>query len=733
MVNLWLEKIEQAKKVKHDRFQQYADEAMRFYDGAHNFMWEEKYASGDSGFLAKDSFGSGGVPHFKMTVNRVFEAVALFGPTLFARYPQVMVSPLNPPDVAPEAMGINMQDPEQVMMYQQTLAQAQYQKTVRKSCSEVKQHYLNWLQVETDKKTQGRRAITESIIKGMGLTYTEMYQPPGSSIRYPRSVYLNVDDYVKDPDACYQEDVEWIAIRRVSPVHRVEEKFGLRPGSIRGKTQSMESQAFPKSKKEAKSGKPKEKTTSFDLIEYWEVFSKSGFGDKLKSSPKKVKIDSGIDTSKFGKFCYLAVSNEVPYPLNMPTEVIKEEDEESLFIRAQWPVPFWTDSGLGNGWPVSELYYYEKPGSVWPISLIKPAIGELRFVNWCMSFLADRVAASCTTYVGVMKSAGEEIQRQLAEDTGPFKLIEISEIVGRSINDLISFVQAPAFSMDIWKMVSEVLEMIDKRTGLTELVYGLAGKQMRSAREADIRDANVSIRPDDMAEKVEDWLSQTCMKEMETIAWLGRPEDVEPALGPVGTQVFLSAIQGQEFERLVRDYSYRIEAGSAKKPNKANRLGQLNEFGRIALPVMQAYAMQGVTGPWNAFVQDYSKALDLDAQPYIVQIPPPQPDPQQQMAMQMEQQKMAMEQQKLQADLQGKQMDLQGKQLDLQGKQMAAELKVAEGMQRVEANSLQNQGQQVDIASRMKELQLDTMNGLLKLDILKTQKEQLNAKQGQSS
>lgn len=728
MVNLWLEKVEEAKKLKHDRFQQYADEAMRFYDGAHNFMWEESYASGDSGFLAKDSFGSGGVPHFKMTVNRVFEAVALFGPTLFARYPQVMVSPVNPPLVSPEAMGLNPQDPQQGMMYQQLMMQSQYEKSVRKSCSEVKAHYLNWLQVETDKKTQGRRAITESIIKGLGLMYTELYQPPGSSIRYPRSVYLNADDYLKDPDAAYQEDVEWIAIRREQPVHRVEEKFGLPPGSIRGQKQSMESQAFKQSKRDVKS--KKEKTSSFDLIEYWEIYSKSGFGDKLKSSPKKVKIDSGIDTSKFGRFCYLAVSKDVPYPLNMPTEAIKQEDEDSLFIRAQWPVPFWTDTGLGNGWPVSELYYYEKPGCVWPISLIKPAIGELRFVNWCMSFLADRVAASCTTYVGIMKSAGEEIQRQLAQDSGPFKLIEISEVVGRSINDLISFVQAPAFSMDIWKMVAEVLEMIDKRTGLTELVYGLAGKQMRSAREADIRDANVSIRPDDMAEKVEDWLSQTCMKEMETIAWLGKPEDVYPALGQAGTSVFLNSIQGQEFERLVRDYSYRIEAGSAKKPNKANRLSQLNEFGRIALPVMQAYAMQGITNPWNAFVQDYSKALDLDGEPYIVQIPPPQPDPQKEMEMQIQQQKLAAQQQKSQADVMKAQMEVQGKQLDLQGKQMDAELKVAAGMQGVEANALKNQGQQVDIAARMKELQLDTMNSLLKLDILRSQKEQLNGKSG---
>ena len=31
-------------------------------------------------------------------------------------------------------------------------------------------------------------------------------------------------------------------------------------------------------------------------------------------------------------------------------------------------------------------------------------------------------------------------------------------------------------------------------------------------------------------------------------------------------------------EDLVRDYTYRVEAGSARKPNKVNRVRQLNQF-----------------------------------------------------------------------------------------------------------------------------------------------------------
>lgn len=696
---------------------------MRFYDGAHNFMWEDEYSVGGEGFLSENSFGSSGVPHFKMTVNRIFEAVALFGPTLFARYPQVQVTPVNLPTPSPEALGLNVQDQQQVQMYQQQMYRDRYMKSVKDSCAEVKAHYLNWVQVESNKKSEGRKAITEAIIKGMGCLYTELYSPPGSTIRYPRSRYLNVDDYFKDPDAKYQEDVEWIAIRRCQPVHRVEEKFGLPKGSIKGTMQSMESQAQPKSKRDARSKKSKDSSDSYDLIEYYEIFSKSGFGDKLKSAPEKIHVESGVDTEQFGKFCYLAVSKDLPYPLNMPTEALKQEGPEQMFMRAQWPVPFWTDTGMGSGWPVTELYFYEKPGCVWPVSLIKPVIGELRFVNWCMSFLADRVAASCTSYIGVLKSAAEDIQQQLLDNSGPFKIIELSELLGRSMSDVISFVQAPAFSADIWTVVANVLEMIDKRTGLTELVYGLAGTQMRSAREADIRNANTSIRPDDMAEKTEDWLSESVIKEMEVAAWLLSFEDVVPPLGEAGATVFVRAVQGQQFERLVRDYDYRIEAGSARKPNKANKISQLNEFGKITLPVMQAYAMQGITGPWNAYAQDYAKLLDLDAERYIVE--PPQPDPAQQQMQQMQQQA---EMAKIQSDSQQAQLDVQGKQLDLQGKQLQMELDAAQRIHDMQGDTGEQAQRQVDIAAKLKEMELSTMNSLLKLDILRTQKEQLNAK-----
>jgi len=96
--------------------------------------------------------------------------------------------------------------------------------------------------------------------------------------------------------------------------------------------------------------------------------------------------------------------------------------------------------------------------------------------------------------------------------------------------------------------------------------------------------------------------------------------------------VFAESTGQDDFENVVREYSYRVQAGSARKPNKNNRIRALNEWGQSALPVIQAFAMQGMVEPWNAYVNEIAKAMDFEAAPFLLQPPqqqegPPPPDP----------------------------------------------------------------------------------------------------------
>lgn len=619
----WMGKIRLALEVRQEKFGKYAEEVSRFYDGPHDFMWKQDYSTGPGGFLDKES---GMLPTFRVTINNVFKAVALFGPALYHKNPNILVSAEPPEQYDPEVFGIDPNDPFGMQEYQLLAMEEQQAQKIKDACAAVKSKYINWVQRETDKKKHARRAIQEFIVTGLGYLETTSFQPPASDIVMPRSTYVSWWDVVVDPDASYWEDVQWIAIRRYKPVNLTEERFGLEPGELKGHIQSFDQQATKKGRKEAKQGKGK----SFDQIEYWEVFSKNGFGDLLHDGGT-IPRQHQFDYSALGKYCWLAIANDIPYPLNCPTSSISEEDAEGIYNRVQWPIPFWMDQ---DGWPISRLSCYEKENCVWPISLFKPAIGEMRFVNWCMSFLADRVAGSCHTYVGVMKEAAKSIQKQLAGANTPFTVIELETALGeRRLSELITFLQAPDFSDHIWRMLSEVIREIDEKTGVTELLQGLTSHSMRSAREAEIKDERVSVRPDDMAACTEDFLSEVAVREIQVARWFCEVEDVAPAVGRMGALVWQNHVMTADPQTVVRDYQYRVEAGSTRKPNKQTRINQLTELGQYALPVFQQFAASGMVEPYNAFMQQMCKALDVDPAPFMVQLPEQNgPSPEQQQA-----------------------------------------------------------------------------------------------------
>ena len=699
----WLAKIDLAKKCKEERFGKYAREAMQFYDGAHDWMWDKKYSNSPGGFLEKGAQ----MPTFRMTVNRVFEIVALFGPALYWKNPNITVSPLTSPEIAPEALGLDPNDMMQAQQYMLIQQQEDTQKQVRSSHAAIYEHYLNWAIVEGDLKTQSRLAITEALVKGMGLTWIEMYQPKGSSVRYPRAINVSVDDFVVDPDATCWEDVQWVARRCEHPVNIVEQKYGLPPGSLKGHKQSAAAQATEQGKKEARQGKG----TSFDLCEYWQVYSKNGFGQRLANKDSH-KLDAHFDFAQFGENCLIVVAKDVPYPLNIPPQAMATEAPEDVIQRAQWPIPFWLDEGCGNGWPFSRLYFYDKPGSVWPISLIKPAIGEMRFINWCMSFLADKVASSCTTYMVALKSAANDIQKQLSNLSignaqTPFTMLELSETLQLPIDKLVAFLQAPDFQEHIWRMVAEVNQSIDKRIGLTELLYGLTGTQIRSATEADVKDQNLNIRPDDMASKTEDWLSETAMKQMEAARWELEGQDMQGAIGPLGAYVWDSQVLTQDVETVIRDFQFRVEAGSARKPNKNNKVRTLQEFGQIALPVFSEMAIGGSPDQFNAYIKDWAKANDLDPTEYLFQPPDPESQPP------------SPEQQAAEAEIQAKQMELQmkaeemGIKLEFEKQKHRQELKQDKEMHKVEIGQAKEKAK-VDVTIGKQKLALQKQQAKVK-------------------
>jgi hypothetical protein len=161
--------------------------------------------------------------------------------------------------------------------------------------------------------------------------------------------------------------------------------------------------------------------------------------------------------------------------------------------------------------------------------------------------------------------------------------------------------------------------------GLTELIYGMTRSSFRSAAEAAVKSEQISVRPDDYANTLEDALSEVARKEALLARWLIYPQDVEPLLGPMAAQAWGMHVQNENPENIVREYSYRVEAGSARKPNIATKTENLNNFLQIAMPVAQGMLQAGQPNLFNALMQDWGRAMDMDVNKYVVPPPPPPP------------------------------------------------------------------------------------------------------------
>jgi len=624
-VTTWVKKLKAAQKYKKP-FDDVAKEASQFYDGDHNWMWKDSYSRGERGYNSNIA-----PPAFRMQLNKVFELVDLFGSVIYHRNPVRTVTVMDAHDTDLGQLGLDepsgemgQPSPDQ-MAIMQTVKNEEDERQSRQNAAKLLSSYLNWSPVELDLKKQARKVVNEAMIKGAGVFWTEMVSVDVSAneeqpaMKMVGSFYDTVDNLLIDPDFDNEDDMLWCAKKCCRPVQEVAATYGIPEEALRKHIDDNTSTLGKEYK-----GRRKKRDTTNNLVTFYKIWSKTGMGDRFKDSPKENK---GFFDS-VGRYCYLVVCEGVPYPLNMPPSILEEEVDEtglppSLTSRVSWPIPFYADP---QGWPFTMLAFHRKPGHSWPISHIKPAIGELRLLNWCFSFLATRIATSCETVVAVQKAADQDIKdKLLAPSEGGFKIIELSELLGRRVEDVVSVFQMPQVNKDLWDIIQAILDQFAQRTGLSELVFGYTRAQFRSAAEAQIKNENISIRPDNMANELEDCMSLLARREALAARWLLEPQDVQPVLGAMGAAAWYQTISKRDIVALTRELLFRVEAGSARKPNKSSRVEQMQMAVQTLGPILSQLAGSGITEPFNSLMKDWANSLDINASGYL--LPPPAPPP----------------------------------------------------------------------------------------------------------
>jgi hypothetical protein len=568
--NGWHIAIRAATKHKK-RFKDGFDISKKFAYGSHEFMFEETMPEVE----------------FKATVPKVWEMINILGPMLSFRNPHRNVRP-----------------------------RFEREEDPRRPRAETLEKLLNYSAHELDLVKQMRQCVDGSIL-GCGVMWLEK---DGFSDLWGH-FFDSADNLLMDPDAEDIEDALWIARKRYIPrwefagdiaevpLDDPDLPTSGRPNII----ESIGTVSTASREEDEAVDKPRAGKTT-DLLTVYEVWSKIGIGWRLKSVPEdnytsateEMRAIKEDETLEFRHFYILLNSKKV-------------------WSEGEWPVPLWAD----NSWPCELLYYRKEEDYVWPTPMLVPSLGLQKAINWIVMFLWVHLKTTSRDFIVGSNELDETVREKILSGMDlEWIPLNTADLGDKKWSDLVGFLQHPNAQADLWRYLDLAVKLFEDSTGLYPELYARSGPaEPRSATASNNQQARADIRPDDMREMVERLHSKMARKECIAVTLDGdyNEEFVGRLLGPEAAQAW-SQYRDGDLWTVMRELDYRIEAGSAARPNLQTEYEQaLAVFDRL----MQIAGSVGDINAVNKMAYQFQKAMNiLDAD--IVQFQPPPPPEQEQ-------------------------------------------------------------------------------------------------------
>lgn len=619
---VWGGLLRRASEAKKD-FDVRGAQIQQFYSGAPGFMWSgnymDRFMGGASGMTA---------PKFKLTINKAWEYFALMGPMLFWQISDRKVRPYKSMHL--DLSGMLGPNPDPMMQEQlQMLTDQQASDDARNEMrSRVLEHILNYFQREQYGGGIGPHigmAVFEALLRGAGFMSTEHYKFPMSDKTLVGSFHVCTDDVFVDPD-CKDPlwtKARWVAIRHQNQFWEVEEHFNLPPGSLRAYGARTSSGAGWQA---GRTDLPtsKQYDPSRDLIEWYEIFSRAGCGNKLSGTRMNIAPEFDDACAPHGGCAYLCIAKNVPYPLNLPSGMLANATPEWVGEQLRWPTEYWRD----NKWPITKLAFYPHAGSsLWPEPPLAPAIGELTVLNILVSAYVQAAYDNRQQIIGVMKGMVEDLQGLMQSNKSPLVVeMDFAGSVKKSVNEVIQFMNRPEINQDVPKTIDFIMRLIEQRTGLSDMMYGMnSGSNPRSAAEYQGKRDSVNIRPEYMQKCVADMQSEVADKEVYCMYSHVSSDDIADQLGPIGVKAYDMLVTAESPEAVLRGSKCFVEASEMARPNKARDAAMLQQLQPTLLPILAGHlAQHNDPGPVNAWIEAVGEASELDLD--SIMIPTPAPD-----------------------------------------------------------------------------------------------------------
>lgn len=617
--DLWIKQIRLAQEHKQQVFGRAAQKAWEYFGREHDWLSDDNET---------DTFPTARELSKRAILPKTAEYVKVYLPYLHAKVPNRLCSPYRP-QISPEILGMPPGSPVPTMPLQQA--------------DDARAWFLSWFlnflpSRVYDLRGEARRAVIEALVKGRSCLWTEMTDGPTGAM--PASFFDSVDNLLVDPDAeGGMRTAAWIARKRRRSVWTVASEFGVSADLLRSAYSSKRGQAEQEvisltTGQEDNSDAPKNKG---DVVEYWEVYSRCGAGHKFLAAGGEMKeLTAQLDN--IGDNVYLAVCEGLSFPLSLnPDFLASSSAGRELRDRLSWPIAFW--ARRKNPWPVTCLDFYPDIRGVWARSPLESALPLQQWLNDAYGFLFQKVKSTCRDII-ITSEAMEESLRAALQSAYDQEIVVAKGKPGAELKDLLEILQFPPFNRDIVAMIQLAEAAFERATGMTELQYGVSGqKQIRSSAEAQIRQSNTSIRPDDMAECVEDWMSSVAEAEagatrLHVPGAIIAPLYGEQATDPMGQRV--SGPLEQAWDRLVTtddpilafsELNYSVEAGSGRRRNQAMQVQNANDAVQFVLPIVMPVFMQTRNPKQvNALMRMWCDAHGVDSAQFLFDpLPPPPP------------------------------------------------------------------------------------------------------------
>ena len=638
--------------------------------------------------------------------------------------PQAPGMPPAPPPFNPQ-LAMAQQQLQQMQMQLQQIGQQvqmtrineQYEKNKVEVAARICESYLSYTPYEQPDgglERHGIDACTDMLVTGRGVMFPRAYTHPGSKRTLTGCFRESSKRIVTDPDAktTIFGDCKWLCLYHRDPHWELEKRFGLKEGSLRDVAKS-ESGDAASHRKNIVDGYHVPTDQTFDLVDWWEIWSIAGPGTRLKDFPRKGN-GGEVDEQAFahylddlvGDYAYLCVAEGVDFPLNCSKDFLEDPKttDEEIKHRFSWPLPF----HLVQKWPCAFLEAYRDLESPYPIAPLRPALAELTLLNFLMSQIAGLSWANSRQVIAVLESAKAEVEAAL-KGGSDIVVIGLKDI-HQSLKDVISEFTPTSATEVLWRLVEALMAIIDKRTGLSEVMYGgnEGGKVSRSAADVNIKRESSQVRPDHMSKEVDSMMREIARME-KLAAYFANVtgKDVEPRLGTIGAQLWDRYFVNGDPDMILYEMDATVEPGTTRKPNKDRDIDNLSKLSQPLLAVFQADRDKtGDPDPINAYLDAVQDAYDLKTEKMHLKPPnPPQANPQQQAELQMKQ---AVTQANVQATQIKAQAEQQRAQANVQSVQIKAQIASQQAQQGMQHAALQ---QQMDMQQGASQLQQGSAGG----------------------